>query len=96
MKKRKTVITAESLFFVVSICMFTVRNSIIKEHDWKVTSGASLKNDFISFSEDSVNSYSCPLIRENGEIIAIALIQFEGRLLVFSTKEMAFSFLMYI
>lgn len=96
MKKRKTVITVVSLFFVVSICMFTVRNSIIKGRDWKVTSGTSLKNDFISFSEDSVYSYSCPLIRENGEIIAIALVQFEGRLLVFSTKEMAFSFLMYI
>lgn len=81
---------------IITIATITVRNSIIKEHNWKVTSGANLKNDFICFSEDSTYSYSCPLIRENGDIIAIALFQFEGRLLVFSTKEMAFSFLMYI
>ena len=96
MKKNKSVVIAVSLLLALLICMFTVKDSVIKEHDWKVTSGADLKNDFIYFSEDSAYSYSCPLIRENGEIIAIALVQFEGRLLVFSTKEMAFSFLMYI
>lgn len=81
---------------IITIATITVRNSVIKEYDWKVTSGANLKNDFIYFSEDSAYSYCCPLIRGNGDIIAIALFQFEGRLLVFSTKEMAFSFLMYI
>ena len=96
MKISKSVVTAVSLLLAVLICMFTVRDSVIKEHDWKVISGANLKNDFIYFSEDSVYSYSCPLIRENGEVVAIVLVQFAGRLLVFSTKEMAFSFLMYI
>lgn len=81
---------------IITIATITVRNSVIKEHNWKVTSGADQKNDFIYFSKESDYSYSCPLIRENGDIIAIALFQFEGRLLVFSTKEMAFSFLMYI
>lgn len=81
---------------IITIATITVRNSVIKEHDWKVTSGANLKNDFIYFSEDSAYSYSCPLIKENREMIAIPLVQFEGRLVVFSTKEMVFSFLMYI
>ena len=95
MKKYVSVIVAFAVT-IITIATITVRNSIIKEHDWKVTSGANLKNDFICFSEDSTYSYSCPLIRENGDIIAIALFQFEGRLIVFSTKEMVFSFLMYI
>lgn len=93
-KKNKRVIFVTTVLFV--ICLFTVRNSVIREHDWKVTSGANLKNDFIYFSKGSVYSYTCPLIRENGDIIAIAIFQFEGRLLVFSIKDMAFSFLMYI
>lgn len=38
---------------------------------------------FINFSEGSEYSYSCPLIREKGDIIAIALFQFKGRLIVF-------------
>lgn len=95
MKKYVSVIVAFAVT-IITIATITVRNSVIKEHDWKVTSGANLKNDFICFSEDSTYSYSCPLIRENGDIIAIALFQFEGRLIVFSTEEMAFSFLMYI
>lgn len=93
-KKNKRVLLVTTIIFI--ICLFSVRNSIIKEHDWKVTSGANLKNDFICFSNESDYSYNCPLIRENGDIIAIALFQFEGRLLVFSTKEMALSFLMYV
>lgn len=92
--RRKRVILVTTILFI--ICLFTVRNSVIREYDWKVTGGANLKNDFICFSKGSVYSYTCPLIRENGVIIAIALFQFEGRLLVFSTKDMAFSFLMYI
>ena len=96
MKKNKSAVTALSLILAALICMFTVRDSVIKIHDWKVISGANLRNDFIHFSEDSVYSYSCPLIRENGEIVAIVLVQFGGRLLVFSTKEMAFSFLIYV
>lgn len=95
MKKYVSVIVAFAVT-IITIATITVRNSVIKEHDWKVTSGANLKNDFICFSEDSTYSYSCPFIRENGDIIAIALFQFEGRLIVFSTEEMAFSFLMYI
>lgn len=84
------------IFSVILICIFTVRNNVIREYDWKVISGAELKNDFIYFSEGSVYSYSCPLIREKGNIIAIALFQFEGRLIVFSTEDMSFSFLMKI
>lgn len=76
--------------------MFSVRNNVITEHEWKITSGADLKNDFIYFSKDSKYTYSCPLIKEKGDIIAIALFQYKGRLIVFSTDEMAFSFLMYI
>lgn len=95
-KINKTIVAAASLFLAVLICMFTVRNRVINEHDWKVTSGANLKNDFINFSEGSGCSYSCPLIREKGDIIAIALFQFKGRLIIFSTDKMTFSFLMYI
>lgn len=95
-KINKTIVTVASLFLAVFICMFSVRNNVIKEHDWKVTSGTNLKNDFINFSEGSEYSYSCPLIREKGDIIAIALFQFKGRLIVFSTDKMTFSFLMYI
>lgn len=93
-KINKRVILVTTIMFI--ICLFSVRNSVIREHDWKVTSGANLKNDFIYFSEDSAYSYTCPLIREDGDIIAIALFQFDGRLIVFSTEEIAFSFLMYI
>ena len=66
MKRNKSVILVATLLSVILICLLTVRNSAIKEHNWKVTSGANLKNDFICFSEDSTYSYSCPLIRENG------------------------------
>ncbi len=95
-KEKGTLIIIALLATITSMSTISIRDSVIKEHDWKVTSGANLKNDFIYLAEDSVYSYSCPLIRKNGDIIAIALFQFEGRLLVFSTKEMAFSFLMYI
>lgn len=94
--KKKSVVIAVSLLFALLICMFTVRNSAIKEHDWKVTSGASLQNDFIYFSKESDYSYNCPIIKKQGNLIAIAIFQFEGRLIVFSTEEMAFTFLMYI
>lgn len=95
-KKKGALIIIALLATITLMSTISVRNSVIKAHGWKVTSGANLKNDFICFSEDSTYSYSCPLIRENGDIIAIALFQFEGRLIVFSTEEMAFSFLMYI
>ena len=93
---KKSIVALVSLFLVVLMCMFTVRNSAIRHYDWKVTSGADLKNDFIYFSKDSVYSYCCPFIKENGDIVAIALFQFEGRLIVFSTEEKALSFLMYV
>lgn len=95
-KINKIIITVVSLTLAILICMFTVRNSVIREQDWKVTGGANLKNDFIYFSEGSDYSYSCPLIRENDEIIAIALFQFKGKLIVFNIEKMSFSFLMYI
>lgn len=94
--RKKIIVAVASLFVAVLISLFTVRNSIIRDCDWKVTSGANLKNDFICFSEDSVYSYCCPFIREKGDLTAIALFQFEGRLIVFSTEEKAFSILMYI
>lgn len=95
-KKKGALIIIALLATITSMSTISVRDSVIKAHDWKVTSGADQKNDFIYFSKESVYSYSCPLIRENGEIIAIALVQFEGRLIVFSTEEMAFTFLMYV
>ena len=45
---------------------------------------------FINFSEGSEYSYSCPLIREKGDIIAIALFQFKGRLIVFLNRQNGF------
>lgn len=95
-KKKGVLIIIALLATITAMSTISVRDSVIKEHDWKVTIGANLKNDFIYFSKESDYSYNCPLIRENGDIIAIALFQFEGRLLVLSTKEMALSFLMYV
>ncbi|MCQ2234054.1 MAG: hypothetical protein MJZ24_04850, partial [Paludibacteraceae bacterium] len=65
----KRVVIAVFLFLAILMCMFTVRDSTIKEYDWKVTSGANLNNDFIYFFKDSVYTYSCPLIREKGDIV---------------------------
>ena len=48
----KRVVIAVFLFLAILMCMFTVRDSTIKEYDWRVTSGANLNNDFIYFFKD--------------------------------------------
>lgn len=96
MDRIKIIISVATIISVILISVFTVRNSVIRNQYWKVTSGVDLNHDFLLFSEDSAYSYSCPIIRERNDIIAIALFQFDGKLVVFSTKNMSISFLMAI
>lgn len=96
MDRIKITISVATIISVILISLFTVRNSVIRNQYWKVTSGADLNHDFLLFSEDSVYSYNCPIIREGNDIIAIALFQFDGRLIVLSTKNMYISFMIAI
>lgn len=47
MTKKRTLKIIASFVIITATAVITVRNSTIREHDWKITSGVSLKNDFI-------------------------------------------------
>lgn len=97
MKKRKKIIIL--LAFVIStifIFLFSVRNNAIRNHDWKLTGGAEMTNDFICLTEASSYSYDIPIIRKDDKIIAIAIFRFKKNLMVFSTEKKSVSFLMAI
>lgn len=84
------------LIIIITMLTITVRNSIIKEHDWKHTSGGNVGTDVFYFSEDSQCCYNCPLIKKNEKIIGIALFQLNGRLMVYSVYDTSLAFFMAI
>lgn len=90
----KKIIWKGILFIIVfiAISLFQVRNSIIRQYTWKQTSGAEIGNGFLCFQDFCSYKYQCPLIKRNGAIIAVALFQYKGNLIVFSMEKTALSF----
>lgn len=94
MGKMKKIIWKGILFIIVliAISLFQVRNSIIQQYTWKQTSGAEIGNGILCFQDFCSYKYQCPLIKRNGAIIAVALFQYKGNLIVFSMEKTALSF----
>lgn len=90
----KKIIGKGILFIIVfiAISLFQVRNSIIRQYAWKQTSGAEIGNGILCFQDFCSYKYQCPLIKRNGAIIAVALFQYKGNLIVFSMEKTALSF----
>lgn len=80
------------LIVLIAISLFQVRNSIIQQYTWKQTSGAEIGNGILCFQDFCSYKYQCPLIKRNGAIIAVALFQYKGNLIVFSMEKTALSF----
>ncbi|MDE7375697.1 MAG: hypothetical protein K2N16_02490 [Muribaculaceae bacterium] len=94
-RKRFLKITLLVLALAISLMALSIRNTNIVDRSWKVTSGASITGGMICIKGHECDySYSYPSILKNGKIIAIALFQFDGRLVVFSTEYHSLSFLM--
>ena len=85
-----------SIAIIVAISLFSVRNSVIDSFDWKQTSGGNYCPDFINFIEGTNYKYQSPLLKENEEVIGVAIFQLNGRLVIFSIEDKSFVFFMKV
>lgn len=95
--KKKNILktTLFVLILVLFLMALSIQDSYIIGKNWKVTSGAEIAGGMICIKGHEYGySYSYPYILKNGKVIAIALFQFDGRLVVFSTEYHSISFLM--
>ena len=95
-KKNIFKITLFVLMLVILLIPLSIQDSYIVGKNWKVTTGAEIAGGMICCTKghEYGYSYSYPSILKNEKVIAIALFQFNGRLVVFSTEYHSLSFLM--
>ena len=85
-----------TIVFILSVCLFSIRESTITNATWKATATTEVGRGIVSFGGNSSYEYQCPLIRKDGHIIALALFRIDDTLVAFSIEYYRIAFLMTI